>query len=122
MECSPWTERSIVDNTVSCCRLGPLRIWWKGHHGELWLAYDHLGAEELDAASPGEPPDEADWSRWVLKDSPSSLRFSPLFPDRPVVVKPEYPFLLTSRAEARIYVRCPLWVRVELPGASSLVI
>jgi hypothetical protein len=37
----------------------------------------------------------------------------PAFPDRPLVVKPEHPFTLMRRAHARVYMRVPLWVRLE---------
>jgi hypothetical protein len=39
----------------------------------------------------------------------------PVFPDRALVIEPERPFRLLPEAKVRVYVRVPLWVRIELP-------
>jgi hypothetical protein len=48
-----------------------------------------------------------------MLDEPHHLRIMPVFPDRALVVKPEHPFTLLRRASARIYMRVPVWVRLE---------
>jgi hypothetical protein len=78
---------------------------------EIWLTYaraDHHGSELAES-----PDEDADWSRWALRDEPRHLRITPVFPDRSLVVKPEFPFTLLRRARARVYMRVPVWVRVE---------
>lgn len=43
------------------------------------------------------------------------MELRPALPDRTVVLKPEQAFRLLPRAEARVYIRVPLWLRIELP-------
>lgn len=95
------TERLVV---------GPLVIWIRSVENELWLAHEHARHGE---EPPRDPPEDVEWSRWAMKDAPHHLRVLPTFPDRPLVVKSEYPFTLLRRAEARVYTRVPLWVRIE---------
>ncbi|HKJ03101.1 MAG TPA: hypothetical protein VJ997_11620 [Longimicrobiales bacterium] len=91
--------------------IGPLTLWIKGAEGEVWLAHARTAAGE---APPSEPPEEGDWSRWAFHDVAHHLRILPTLPDRPLVVKPEHPFTLLRRAAARVYMRVPAWVRVEV--------
>lgn len=95
------TERLVV---------GPLAIWLSSVGNELWVT--HAYPDDDDA--PEDPPEEAEWSRWALKDVPHRLRVLPVFPDRALVVKPEHPFTLLPRARARVYMRVPPWVRLEV--------
>jgi hypothetical protein len=91
--------------------VGPLTVWVKGVGNEIWLTHGRTGG---DGTSPAEAPlDELAWSRWALREEPHHLRIVPALPDRALVVKPDHPFNLTRRARARIYVRVPVWVRVE---------
>ena len=90
--------------------VGPLTVWLRGHENELWITFVRSAEGEVpDRAL----PEDAQWSRWALHESQRQIHISPVFPDRPLVVKPEHPFTLMRRAEARIYVRVPAWVRVE---------
>jgi hypothetical protein len=52
--------------------------------------------------------------RWVAPSGESTIVLRPTFPDRLLVLDPESPFHLLPRAEAKVFVRVPLWVRVEL--------
>ena len=90
---------------------GPLTLWIRSVKNEIWLAHARTAEGET---APGEPPDEGEWSRWAAHDTPHHLRITPVLPDRPLVVKPEHPFTLLRRASARIFMRVPAWVRVEV--------
>jgi len=118
----PWTEYPLPSSTAAAWDFGPLRLWAKSLHNEIWLAYRYFDWDTDKSPPPNEPPEDLSWSRWVLKESYPTIRFQPRFPDHPVVVKPEVPFLLTSEAQAKIYVRCPLWVHIELYSRSVLEI
>lgn len=91
--------------------VGPLRLWLRGVENELWLAFDRKSHDGSDL--PDEPPEDAEWSRWAMEHRPHRLRLTPVFPDRPLVVKPEHPFTLLRRADARVFMRAPVWVRLE---------
>ncbi len=91
--------------------VGPLAIWLRGVKNELWVS--HACAAPWEPA-PEELRDGAEWSRWAMREGEHRLRVLPVFPDRPLVVKPEHPFTLLRRARARVYMRVPLWVRLEV--------
>lgn len=112
-----WGDRPTPDDgEMLRIDVGTLTLWLKGVDNEIWLA-----SEQGDGAGPYPegPPDEFDWSRWAMRDELHHLRILPVLPDRPLVVKPDHPFTLTRRAQARIYMRVPVWVRVEAVEATS---
>lgn len=106
-----WEERPLpaVDETLRL-DVGPLTLWVRSEENEIWLAWTR---DEGEDASNRSLPDAPAWARWALPGGAHRIRFRPVFADRPLVVKPEHPFTLVKRASARIYVRIPVWVRVE---------
>jgi hypothetical protein len=106
---SLWGEHPLREGLPLAFDWGPFQLWLQPTHNELWLASQPDGEGE-DAP---EPPPAEKWKRYILKHRCVRIRLSPRFPDRPVVVQPENVFILTPRATARIYVRCPLWVAIE---------
>lgn len=91
--------------------IGPLTLWIRSDENGIWFAHARTREGE---PTPGEPPDEAEWSRWALDDAPYHLRLTPVLPDRPLVVKAEHAFTLQRRASVRVFVRVPAWVRLEV--------
>lgn len=82
--------------------VGPMELRLRIQSGELWIAgRGKVGALPLD------------WTRWVGPHSDQVIVL-PTLPDRPVVVAPESPFRLVPGANARIFVRIPLCVRIAL--------
>jgi hypothetical protein len=67
---------------------------------------------ELPSSHPG-------WTRWAASEVPQEIRISPQLPDRPVVLQPEEPFHLLPGARARIFVRVPVWIRIEVLGKEA---
>lgn len=96
-------------------------VLWIRHYGdEVWLAHRSGGWDHgPDPDEPEEPPEDAEWTRWPLPDGTEEIVLTPGFPDRPVVVEPDLSFRLIREARARIYVRVPLWVNVQLPGKTK---
>ena len=102
--------------------IGPLTVWLRAEDGELWIAHIRAGMGEQ---SDGSLPEGISWGRWALPQGQRDLNISPAFPDRPLVVKPEHSFTLVRRASARIFMRVPVWVHVELldrPGGSGILL
>lgn len=87
--------------------------------GEVRIHTRILDADEVDPAfpTPSRGPDDPDpnpsWSRWALPRDEGHLRLRPCLPDRALVLQPEAPFVLLPRASARVFVRVPLWLRLE---------
>ena len=107
-----WGGRPVpAQGELQRLDIGPLTVWLHAEDGELWITHARAPeGQEPDRSL----PDDAQWSRWALPEVGSHLNLSPVFPDRPLVVKPEHAFTLMRRARARIYVHVPAWVRVEI--------
>lgn len=96
--------------------VGPLTVWLRSVENELWVTF--LRSEQ-SGDPPADVPVDAEWSRWALPSDHGLVRVSPVLADRPLVIKPEQPFTLVRRAKARIYMRVPVWVRLETMAAPS---
>lgn len=109
----PWGDHPLPSGETLDVRLGPLSLRVRCLADEIWLA--HVSGDWRSrggSAGRERPSEEESWIRWPVPDETEHVRFSPVFPPRTVVVKPEHSFRLLPGAHARIYVRVPLWVRV----------
>jgi hypothetical protein len=116
----PWGRMQLAGKGIQAVRLGPTDLWLRYQDGEIWMAQapTAAGTDPAEAASgrpARRPPEDIAWSRWVPPAGEGEVLLRPVFPDRALVLEPERPFRLLPGAQARIYVRVPLWVRVELP-------
>ena len=123
---APWGPLPLRESEVKPLRVGPRELWFQAREGEIWIAHDDaVSPEEARSGGPWtrspdpEPPEGVDWFRWATPGGETDLFLRPALPDRTLVLEPERPFRLLTRAEARVYVRVPLWIRVELPLASA---
>lgn len=120
---SPWREYPIEPGRTESVDLGPLRIWWKVVDGDFWLARQHL-----DAGGEGSPPEpegpakHEDWVRLAAEEDFKTVRLSPCFPDRAVMVQPEMPLRVAPGGQMSVHVSCPLFVEVALPGKKDLTV
>lgn len=108
----PWGPRALTEGLAKgdeeVVRIGPLELSLQRTAGELRTRHRYPDAE----GAPDE--DEDEWSRWALSDFDGTVTLTPAFPERLVVVSPEEPFHLVSGTEARVYLRVPLVVEVEV--------
>ena len=119
----PWGEHPLPEEGRESVEIGPLTLWLRTRAGEVWLAHDSGDWARPGAASGREPPsDDEGWARWPVPEGTRSLRLTPVFPPRTLIVKPELSFHLLPRSGARIFVRVPLWVRVEAAGAETVTL
>ncbi|UCE04973.1 MAG: hypothetical protein JSW07_15300 [bacterium] len=114
-----WGQYEIAEKKVYFWHIGDLKFWCKRTKEEIQIASLRVNSREEQSSYSKEPPEDINWSRWALKQKQTIIKLSPQFPDRPVVVKPESPFRISNGAEARIYIRVPLWVRIELAAKLS---
>lgn len=113
----PWGSLALSEDDTFAVRVGPRDLWLTRHDGDIWLSHAPVAGDDADDRATAEPPDEAHWKRWAPPgDRNAEVRLRPAFPDRAVVLQPEQSFHLTRNARARIYVRVPLFIRVELGG------
>jgi hypothetical protein len=112
---SPWGETNLEVGDCRYWRIGPLGFWVRRAELEWQVAEQRYDDEDLVvAAAKPAPPADAAWSRWASGAVNPPVRIKPLTPDRPVVVRPAQPFRILKGGTARIYIRIPVWVRVEL--------
>ncbi len=68
------------------------------------------------------PSDEDDTAtslrRYMFQKTYSNLTLTPVLVDRPVVVRPITPFSIREGQEVTLYVTTPLWIKVEVEGAT----
>jgi hypothetical protein len=104
----PWGRFTLRADEPLDLRIGPQFIRLLLTEGEVRLAQEAAAPEALGR-----------WSRWAVPRSGGelgevSVRLRPALPDRPLLVQPEVPFSLLPLAEARIFIRVPLTIRLEI--------
>lgn len=119
----PWGVHRVSDEDQLSVRVGPVTFRFTQEAGEIRMTFRREGEGpetrearmEADGRGPGDESG-SEWTRWAPADWTGDVSLSPVFPDRPLVVAPEEAFWLLAGAEARIYVRVPLHVKVEALG------
>lgn len=106
-----WGEYKLPADETNTWVVGPTTLFCKRRADELWVS-SHT-TDEANKPHAEIVDTEPTWSRWVISSTFEAIRFTPLFPDRAVVVKPEFPFRISVGGQARIYVRVPLWLQIE---------
>ncbi|MDQ5984518.1 MAG: hypothetical protein CSYNP_00213 [Syntrophus sp. SKADARSKE-3] len=118
---APWGQHSLPGEEPVLWKFGPLTLQVKSLGNEVWIAArrDHPEDTQPENTASREAPK---WSRWALDRTYGKVDMIPVFPDRPIVVKPEVPFhLIRNGGRAAIYIRVPLWVRVDLVNGNSRI-
>lgn len=118
-----WVDIKLKNAEEQNIQVGPLRIFIRKVHNEVWIAYEYSSAEKTGASgTEGKDTEPKKWIRWALKEDITGFSLFPCFPDRPIVVKPEYPFKISKGASARIYSRVPVFVRITPKDYPDFVI
>jgi len=107
-----WGAPELREGVVSSRGIGSLTLWFLLRDGELHLAVDPSREGTERSSSP--PPGGLEWRRWALPGPEPRLRLRPALPNRPIVIETGTPLTLLPRAQARIFVRVPLWIQIEL--------
>jgi len=100
-----WGSLSVPQSEITTLMIGPVKLVFRRFSNEIWIATDRSQMEHTDT-------DELEWSRWAVKKEDFNIELLPLMPDKQVVVRPEYPFNLSSGAKVRIFTRIPVWIGV----------
>jgi hypothetical protein len=116
-----WNAVTIRDNIYYQARLGPLQIFIVKQGNELKISESRLSGEDLSSENwesevspiqPGDALESEGWKRWIVSAENFSLQFSPMMPNRPVIVRPESQIQLLPGGKTRFYVSIPLWLRI----------
>jgi hypothetical protein len=109
----PWGEYRVEEGDGVDLSVGPLRMRVEKRAGEVRATWSRDGARPSTTDASAAAPK---WTRWAASRWDGRILLTPSFPDRPVVVELESAFRLLREAEARIYVRVPLWAHLHIAG------
>jgi hypothetical protein len=104
----PWGRFRLKAEEPLDLEIGPQFIRLLFTEGEVRLAGEPAATGALGS-----------WSRWAVPGGEANraevqVHVRPALPDRPLLVQPEVPFSLLPLAEARIFIRVPLTIRLEI--------
>ncbi len=108
-----WVDLHLEEDRMQHQTISSLTVYLKKVANEIRVAHRYAPAvDEPETTDMIDLEKQLDWTRWALKEDIREYRLIPCFPDRPVVIKPEFPFRVSQGAQARIYTRVPVFVRV----------
>ena len=113
-----WSVYNIESDQIYQCRIGEANLWIKRDGKEIYIATSH--DKNIDGQNKSDIPEDLKWARFVIKEEPISIELSPAMPDRPLVVKPEASFYLTSGTKRTIHVRIPIWVCISIAAKTKI--
>ncbi|GAA5482335.1 DUF432 domain-containing protein [Haloferula sargassicola] len=112
---SPWNERRLEDGDWLRADFVDLTLLVFSTLEEWRVAA--VGPErrsELEGLEKGDRlPEGLPWERWDRGPEDRGLNFRPVFPDRPVIVRPRAPLHLSPRAKAVFYLGIPAWIELS---------
>lgn len=106
---SPWGSHELTPGREHDVEVGPLTLSFRLDGDEIWISWQRSARDGHTGESASQ-----DWQRWATAENSNAITIRPAFPDRPLVVSPEMPFYVATRATARIYVRIPLVAAIDL--------
>jgi hypothetical protein len=108
-----WGKRTLETDKMEFVSIGNLRLWLLFKDDDLWIGYRHV-AEGMDISEDQSPPKDLGWFRWAMEGDIQSIQLLPVFQDKPLVVKSEYPLTISSGTEIQVFARIPVWIRISL--------
>ncbi|MGA0368894.1 MAG: hypothetical protein ACO3N7_05530 [Kiritimatiellia bacterium] len=115
---SPWHFQIQANSKPNGFLLGDLSLFWKIKEGD-WIVgtrRDAAAAEGSGFKFLSEPePEGVDWRRLASVDEIPRIQLQPAFPNRPVVVRPEFPYTLVPGERVNIFVGVPVWLSLTTP-------
>lgn len=106
-----WDTHEVPPGEATRVAVGPLTLRLRRQGDELWVGTGPTpGTDAIRRTLP-----ESEWTRWALPPGTDpGIHLAPSLPDRLLVVKPQLPFRLAPGADARVYIRVPVWVQLRL--------
>jgi hypothetical protein len=118
---SPWSEFKFDIPVCRRYQIGPLKMWIQGDDRKWMVSYIHKPEEKncLELGIEEEKPDDVQWTQMIISKPSNSLRFLPIMPDRPVVVRLRNPTKVKKNGECVLFVFIPVWVRICIGSDAS---
>jgi hypothetical protein len=113
-----WGDFSVPVGTATRWRVGPLSLFVERTEHDWRIGTSKVDQPDLDTIEgPSETSTEdlealTDLERIGVGGYDEGIRIEPCQADRPVVARPDRPFLVAAGSAVTIYVGTPLWLRV----------
>lgn len=124
-----WQPVEIKDKTYYSSRIGLLRISLVKELNELKISESFIPEEEkmkedwegiIKPLKLDEVQDSTAWKRWFVSETDRTIKFSPILPNRPVVVRPESQIQILPGNKALFYVSIPVSLRISISDEKVL--
>jgi len=112
---APWGLLPLANHAATAIAIGGLRLWLQREDSDWLFAIERVPREE---SAP--PPDDRAWRRIGAYPDMEALRLRPVFPPRPVVVRPRTPCAILPGERIQFYFGVPVWMALETPGGQTL--
>lgn len=107
-----WDDLTFPENDFAVWQAGSLTCWYRRQGRQIFLAHSH-DADAFQSPVLDESANHTTVERWSLDREVSGLSVSPVFPERAFVIKPEMTFRVMKGVQTRIFIRVPIWTRLE---------
>ncbi len=111
-----WGECLIEEGQTRSFSCGDIVVECRRAENEVILASRAVDDEEPDQPGSDAP---SRWTRWAVCTGGDSVSLLPRLPNLPLLVEPEDPFRITPGAEARVFLRIPVSVAVNIQDPRS---
>jgi len=113
-----WGIIPIESGKIKEINIADLDIFVHLLKHEIKIAYVYSDGKSINRLK-NHLNDNLEWKRWPINKGLSALRFDPVPPDRPILVKPESTLNLTESSESRIFCRIPLSIKISTSAANK---
>lgn len=109
-----WGDRTLEVGKMEFVSIGNLHLWLLFKDADLWIGYRYINDEAAVDPDDPDPPEDLDWLRWAMEGDLQKIQLLPVFPDKPLVVKSEYPLKISSGTKIQVFARIPIWIRISV--------
>lgn len=111
-----WTSHRCEPGHCLGGSVGMLRVWIVRRKLDWNVCSQPLPNAGIEPLHPVAPPERAVWQRYVAPPDSAEVRFVPVLPDRPLIMRPATPVSILPGHTAHFFVTLPVWLRVEVTG------
>jgi hypothetical protein len=117
-----WGQYSLDVNQIALWEIGPLKLSIQRQTDEWQIAYEPMPDIDPDTTNwqfqPSTPDigtlDYTNSARYASGETDEAMWLRPLLADRALVARPVTPLYVPAGETAIIFVRSPLWLRIEV--------
>lgn len=112
-----WTRHRCEPGQCLGAAVGRLRVWMLRNKLDWSVCSQPIAQAAIEPLRPARPPEPAAWHRYVAPADSTEVRFVPVLPDRPLIMRPAAPVTILPGHTAHLFVTLPIGLRIEVSGA-----